>query len=45
MKPIKSLLVFFPAHNEVDNLRPLVEETDATLSRFTDYYEIMVVND
>jgi glycosyltransferase involved in cell wall biosynthesis len=45
MKPIKSLSVFFPAHNEVDNLRPLVEETDATLSRFTEDYEIIVVND
>lgn len=41
----KSLTVFFPAHNEVDNIGALVRATDETLSNLVAEYEIIVVND
>ncbi|MCG3197830.1 MAG: glycosyltransferase family 2 protein [Candidatus Omnitrophica bacterium] len=41
----KSLTVFFPAHNEVDNIGALVRATDETLSNLVTDYEIIVVND
>lgn len=41
----KSLTVFFPAHNEVDNIGTLVRATDETLSKLVADYEIIVVND
>jgi glycosyltransferase involved in cell wall biosynthesis len=42
---MKSLSVFFPAHNEVDNIGTLVETTDKTLSTLVEDYEILVIND
>ncbi len=42
---MKSLSVFFPAHNEVDNIGRLIEATYETLERLVDDYEILVVND
>jgi len=40
-----SLSVFFPAHNEVDNIGPLVEKTVAVLEPLVSDYEVIVVND
>lgn len=42
---MKSLTVFFPAHNEVDNIGQLVEKTDKVLSGLVPDYEILVIND
>lgn len=42
---MKSLSVFFPAHNEVDNIGRLVETTHETLERLVDDYEILVIDD
>jgi len=42
---MKSLSVFFPAHNEVDNIAKLVEDTDRALRDRVEDYEIVVVND
>ena len=40
-----SLSVFFPCHNEQDNIGPLVDRTLAVLEQFSDDYEVILVND
>ena len=49
MRPSSGLLpelsYFFPAHNEADNLRGLVEEALATLPGLAETYEIVIVDD
>lgn len=40
-----SVSVFFPAHNEVENIGPLVEKTVQVLSQLTDDFEVLVIND
>jgi glycosyltransferase involved in cell wall biosynthesis len=40
-----SLSVFFPAHNEADNIVPLVTKTVEVCRGLTDDFEIIVVND
>ncbi len=42
---LPSLTVFFPAYNDAATIGGLVAYTDAILSRVTDDYEIVVVND
>ncbi|MBK7494388.1 MAG: glycosyltransferase family 2 protein [Candidatus Omnitrophica bacterium] len=42
---MKSLTVFFPAHNEVENIGQLVEKTNNVLSGIVPDYEILVIND
>jgi len=41
----KSLSVFFPCHNEVDNVGPLVEKTISVLTGLVDDFEVIIVND
>ena len=41
----KSLTVFFPAHNEEENIGPLVRKTHETLEGLVDDFEILVIND
>jgi glycosyltransferase involved in cell wall biosynthesis len=43
--PVERLSYFFPAHNEADNLRPLVEEALSTLPGLARTFEIVIVND
>lgn len=45
MKRTDSLSVFFPAHNEIDNIGTLVRKTDQVLSGLVEDYEILVIND
>lgn len=40
-----SLSVFFPAHNEVDNIGELTEKTVSALTPLVDDFEILIVND
>jgi glycosyltransferase involved in cell wall biosynthesis len=40
-----SITVFFPAFNDAPSLPGLIERTVETLQRFTDDYEIIVVDD
>lgn len=40
-----SLSVFFPAHNEVDNIGKLTEKTVQVLSGLVDDFEVIIVND
>lgn len=40
-----SLSVFFPAHNEVDNIGPLVEKTVSVLEPIVADYEVIIVDD
>ena len=42
---LPELSYFFPAHNEEDNLEPLVEEALATLPALADRFEIVIVDD
>jgi glycosyltransferase involved in cell wall biosynthesis len=42
---VPELSYFFPAHNEEDNLEPLVIEALATLPTLADRFEIVVVDD
>jgi glycosyltransferase involved in cell wall biosynthesis len=42
---LKSLSVFFPAYNEVDNVEPLVTEAAAVLPRVAEHSEIIIVDD
>ena len=42
---VARLSYFFPAHNEADNLEPLVEEALAALPGLADEFEIIVVDD
>jgi glycosyltransferase involved in cell wall biosynthesis len=42
---LPELSYFFPAHNEADNLRGLVEEALATLPRLAETYEIVIIDD
>lgn len=42
---LSSLSVFFPCHNEVDNIGGLVERTLAVLPTVAETYEVIVVND
>ena len=42
---LPELSYFFPAHNEADNLRGLVEEALATLPSLAETYEIVIVDD
>lgn len=42
---IGSLGCFFPAYNEEENIGPLIDEALATLGRFADSFEIVVVDD
>lgn len=41
----ESLSIFFPCHNEVDNIRGLVEKTIATVHKLGIPSEIIIVND
>lgn len=40
-----SLSVFFPCYNEQANVEPLTRKTVETLSRITDNFEVIIVND
>ena len=40
-----SISVFFPAYNDADAIRPLVERALALLPTLTDDYEVIIVND
>lgn len=40
-----SISVFFPAHNENDNIGPLVEKTVSVLQDLADDFEVLIVND
>lgn len=40
-----SLSVFFPAHNEQDNIEALTEKTIQVLENLVDDYEILIIND
>jgi glycosyltransferase involved in cell wall biosynthesis len=42
---LPELSYFFPAHNEEDNLEPLVEEALAALPALADRFEIVIVDD
>ena len=42
---LPALSYFFPAHNEAENLRGLVEEALATLPSLADEFEIVIVDD
>ncbi|MHC5060614.1 MAG: glycosyltransferase family 2 protein [Planctomycetota bacterium] len=42
---VPSISVFFPCHNEVDNIKPLVEKTLYILSKLTCDFEIIIVDD
>lgn len=44
-RKLPSLSVFFPCHNEVDNIRGLVERTLEVLPHVADEYEVIIVND
>lgn len=37
--------VFFPAHNEIENIGPLTEKTVQVLSELTDDFEVLIIND
>ena len=41
----ESLSVFFPAHNEVDNVGPLTEKIVGVCRGLTDDFEVVIVND
>jgi len=41
----KSISVFFPAHNEADNVGPLTEKTVAVLESMGIDYEVLIIND
>lgn len=45
LRRLRSLTVFFPAYNEVDNVQPLVEEALAVLPRLAETYEVLIVDD
>ena len=45
MKRAISLSIFFPAHNEEDNIVASVRQAEEIASKITDRYEIIVVND
>lgn len=40
-----SLSVFFPAHNEVDNIGPLTEKTVSVLREVLTEFEVLIIND
>jgi glycosyltransferase involved in cell wall biosynthesis len=42
---VPDLSLFFPAHNEADNIEPLVREALGALSALADQYEIIAVDD
>ncbi len=42
---IQSLSIFFPAHNEIDNIGPLVEKTIEVVSGQVPDFEVMIIND
>jgi glycosyltransferase involved in cell wall biosynthesis len=42
---VPRLSFFFPAHNEQDNLRPLVDEALAVLPGLADTFEVIIVDD
>lgn len=42
---LPSLTVFFPCHNEVDNIERLVRQTAQFLPQVAEKYEIIIVND
>jgi glycosyltransferase involved in cell wall biosynthesis len=42
---VERLSYFFPAHNEAENLGPLIDEALATLPALASTFEIVVVND
>ncbi|HNT34802.1 MAG TPA: glycosyltransferase family 2 protein, partial [bacterium] len=41
----QSLSVFFPCHNEADNIGALVDKTVAVLRKLVDDFEVIIVND
>ena len=43
--PMPSISVFFPCHNEVANIEPLVKKTIQVLTRLTPDFEIIIVDD
>jgi len=45
LTPMPSISVFFPCHNEVANLEPLVKKTLDVLTRLTGDFEIIIVDD
>ncbi len=45
MPTTKSLTVFFPAHNEEDNIGPLVKKTYETIKDQVTEFEILAIND
>jgi glycosyltransferase involved in cell wall biosynthesis len=44
-KPTISLSVFFPCHNEQDNIERVVQQAQEVLPTISDDYEIIIVND
>jgi glycosyltransferase involved in cell wall biosynthesis len=42
---VPALSLFFPAHNEADNIEPLVREALGALSAMADQYEVIAVDD
>jgi glycosyltransferase involved in cell wall biosynthesis len=40
-----SVSVFFPAHNEIDNIGPLTKKTVAVLSESLSDFEVLIIND
>jgi glycosyltransferase involved in cell wall biosynthesis len=42
---IPSLSIFFPAHNEVDNIAALTKKTVQVVSQYVQEFEIIIVND
>jgi glycosyltransferase involved in cell wall biosynthesis len=42
---VPALSLFFPAHNEADNIQPLVREALGALSALADQYEIIAIDD
>lgn len=45
LAPMPSISVFFPCHNEVANIEPLVKKTLQVLTRLTPDFEIIIVDD
>jgi glycosyltransferase involved in cell wall biosynthesis len=45
LTPMPSISVFFPCHNEVANIEPLVAKTLHVLTRLTPDFEIIIVDD
>lgn len=44
-KKLSSLSVFFPMHNEEDNVKRVIRQAQQVLPQIANYYEIIIVND